>query len=154
MDVKIVNSILTSFTNTFQTATNNMGVEIKKPKVSTGEKKFYEVVVSIGFTGDIKGNIILGLSENSAKAIASKMMMGMPVNALDEMAVSAIGELGNMLAGSIAMGLEKLGYKINITPPSVVYGKNMIAIKEGVPLLFPLIIESKYQEEFFMIINQ
>jgi chemotaxis protein CheX len=153
MNVKVINSILDAFSKTFKMATNNMNIEIQKPVVDKGDNNSYEVVVTIGFIGDLDGNIHMGLSENSAKAVVSQMMMGMPVAKLDEMALSALGELGNMISGSIAVNLEKLGYKINITPPSIMYGNNIIFVKDGISLKFPMFIDNKYSEEFFVVLK-
>lgn len=52
--------------------------------------------------GEMKGQVILAIRENNAKDIASRMMFGMPVNELDEMASSALNELGNMIMGNTA----------------------------------------------------
>ncbi|AEX85976.1 hypothetical protein XO10_07820 [Marinitoga sp. 1135] len=153
MNVKVINSILDAFSKTFKMATNDMDIAIQKPVVDKGEGRSYEVVVTIGFIGDLHGNIHIGLSEESARAVVSKMMMGMPVEKLDEMSLSALGELGNMISGAIAVNLEQLGYKINITPPSIMHGNNIIFIKDGVSLRFPLTIEGKYSEEFFVVLK-
>ena len=55
------------------------------------------VVILIGLTGKISGNVVLSLSKNLALSIASAMMYGMPVNELDEISKSAIAELANMI---------------------------------------------------------
>jgi len=153
MNVKVINSILDAFSNTFKMATNNMDIAIQKPTVDKGEERAYEVVVTIGFIGDLHGNIHMGLSSESAKTIVSQMMMGMPVEKLGEMELSALGELGNMISGAIAIDLEKLGYKINITPPSIMYGNNIIFIKDGISLRFPMTIDNRFSEEFFVVLK-
>ena len=48
--------------------------------------------------------VVMGM--NTAKDIASRMMMGMPVVELDAMARSALSELGNMMMGN-AVGYRK-----------------------------------------------
>ncbi|KAF2955747.1 chemotaxis protein CheX [Marinitoga sp. 38H-ov] len=153
MNVQVINSILDAFSKTFQMATNNMDIEIQKPTLDKGENRTYDVVVTIGFIGDINGNIHIGLSVETAKKVVSQMMMGMPIEKLDEMSLSALGELGNMISGSIAISLEKLNYKINITPPSIMHGNNIIFIKDGVSLRFPMNIDNKYSEEFFVVLK-
>ncbi|GAB6188555.1 chemotaxis protein CheX [Marinitoga arctica] len=153
MNVKVINSILDAFSSTFKMATNNMDIAIQKPVVDKGEERSYEVVVTIGFIGDLHGNIHIGLSVESAKAVVSNMMMGMPIERLDEMGLSALGELGNMISGSIAINLEKMGHKINITPPSIMYGNNIIFIKDGISLKFPMNIDNKFSEEFFVVLK-
>ena len=56
--------------------------------------------------------------ENESVAV----MMGMPVTALDDMSISAISELGNMIMGNAATIFSTKGYVIDITPPSVCHG--------------------------------
>jgi len=53
---------------------------------------------------------------------------------LDDLAMSAIGELGNMIAGALAMNLEKVGCRIIISPPTVVTGKNLKLTVEGLAI--------------------
>lgn len=80
------------------------------------------VMVIVGITHQLRGTIVYNMSEDSAKMIASKMMMGMPVVNFDMMAESAISEMGNMLAANAAMVFEQQGEKINISPPTLVVG--------------------------------
>jgi chemotaxis protein CheX len=68
--------------------------------------------------------------------------MGMPYDKLDELAMSAIGELGNMVSGNIAMNLEQIGKPIDITPPSVILGKEIQVNVEGVILKIPAKIDN------------
>jgi len=80
------------------------------------------VMVIVGLAHQFRGNIVYNMSEDSAKAIASKMMMGMPVPVFDSMAESAISELGNMLAANAATIFEGQGAKMNISPPTLIAG--------------------------------
>ena len=58
------------------------------------------VTVIVGFSKELRGNVVYNMDEDSAKFIASKMMMGMPVAEFDSMAQSAISELSNMLTAN------------------------------------------------------
>ncbi|WP_129408766.1 hypothetical protein [Marinitoga lauensis] len=58
MNVKVINSILDAFSKTFKMATNNMDIVIQKPVVDKGDNRSYEVVVTIGFIGDLDGIFI------------------------------------------------------------------------------------------------
>ena len=80
-----------------------------------------EVTVLIGIGGQVRGIVMLSMSSSLALWIAGRMM-GEPVEELDELAKSAVAELGNIINGRAAMGLEKLGRQINISPPSVITG--------------------------------
>lgn len=84
------------------------------------------VAVIVGLTGKIRGQVIISLSVDTAKSVASIMMGGMPVNELDDFAKSAISELGNMIMGNTATILFSRGIGIEITPPSLLMGEKII----------------------------
>jgi chemotaxis protein CheX len=84
-----------------------------------------EVTVIIGVTGDVQGIVLYGMSERTAKALASTML-DVQVPLFDRMAESAIGELGNMITGRAASGLEAVGYVCQLTPPTLVYGRGVV----------------------------
>ncbi len=84
-----------------------------------------EVLISLGIVGELKGKVILSMDKEVSKSIASKMMMGMPVSELDDMAKSALCELGNMIMGNVATLLFNLGVTIDITPPTLLTGNNI-----------------------------
>ena len=82
------------------------------------------VAVIVGFTKEIWGNVVYNMSEETAKFIASTMMMGMPVESFDEMAQSAISEMSNMLTANAATNLTALGLEVDISTPSLTVGSD------------------------------
>ena len=52
-------------------------------------------------------------------------MGGMTVDTFDDMAKSAISELGNMIIGNTATILSTRGISVEITPPSLLVGENI-----------------------------
>lgn len=80
------------------------------------------VSVIIGLTRQFSGTVIYNMTEESAKKLASQMMMGMPVPNFDAMAESAISELANMLAANAAIIFEKQGITLDISPPTIIVG--------------------------------
>ncbi|WP_198006940.1 chemotaxis protein CheX [Desulforamulus reducens] len=58
------------------------------------------------------------MTENTAKNIASVMMCGMSVEVFDEMA--------NMVTANAAISLEGLGQEMDISPPTLIVGKNVV----------------------------
>lgn len=60
-----------------------------------------------------------------AKKIASTMMMGMPVDEFDEISMSALSELANMLTANAATCFSTIGISIDISTPSMLHGENM-----------------------------
>ena len=59
----------------------------------------------IGVSGRLEGNVLYGFSGESAQSIVG-VMLGEPVSTVnDELALSAIGEIGNMITGNAAARL-------------------------------------------------
>ncbi|WP_233186590.1 chemotaxis protein CheX [Petrotoga sp. 9PWA.NaAc.5.4] len=154
IDVNIVNSILSAVKNSFKVITN-LDLKIEKPKVIKEIEKEYDVVTNIGFTGVLEGNIVYSFSQEVALALVSDMMQGMmEVKELDDMAISAIGELGNMVSGSIATYLEQLGYLISVTPPSILRGKIVKVSVRGTILLFPIYVSEKNEMDLYFVFKE
>jgi len=76
------------------------------------------MVILIGFTGEMKGQVLIAFEHHVACDIASKMMM-MPVEEMNDISRSAISELGNMIMGNAATIFSTKGIAIDITPPTV-----------------------------------
>lgn len=124
MDVNHVNPILESFNNILpQLGLNN--VEKKGISVKGRYIESLGVVIIIGLIGDVKGNIIYGMSIDTAKKIASIMMMGMPVEEFGELPQSAISELVNMLTANVAMNFSKDNINVDISTPTLIEGEFM-----------------------------
>ena len=85
-----------------------------------------EVNVVIGVTGDLTGQIIFCLSEATALVFASKMLMNLTTDSFNELAKSAICEMGNMILGRAVTTLGERGYFCTLTPPALFIGKNVV----------------------------
>lgn len=124
MDVNLVNPFIQSF----DTVMPQLGFGSTRRGDLTAQEQeieFTGVVMIVGIVGAIKGNAVYCLTYESAKAIASNMMMGMPVDELDEMAKSALSELSNMLTATAATYFAELGHHIDISTPTVLSGDVM-----------------------------
>ncbi|MDR5658715.1 chemotaxis protein CheX [Serpentinicella sp. ANB-PHB4] len=124
MDVKIINPFIEAF--------NNVLPQLGFAKVSKGAMTVKSsdlqgngVMAIVGLVGDVKGNVIYSMNFDNAKGIASKMMMGMPVENFDDMAQSAISELSNMLTGNASINLSELGTTVDISTPTLIYGEGL-----------------------------
>ncbi|MGN0375924.1 MAG: chemotaxis protein CheX [Butyrivibrio sp.] len=104
------------------------GIELTAGAPYVKKEKFDEntVVICLGVTGQIKGQVLLSCSYNAACDIASKMCM-MPITVLDELPLSALCELGNMVFGNAATVLSTKDVIIDITPPTIIQGNFSIA---------------------------
>lgn len=83
------------------------------------------IVILLGVTGQLKGQVALSMPIGCAKKIAAVMMMEEEISELDEYAQSALAELLNMIAANATIGLEEAGYVSDITPPAVVIGREI-----------------------------
>lgn len=97
--------------------------------------------VITGVAGKIEGQVIYGMSLITADKIASTML-GQPVKTFDQLAASAIAELGNMISGNAMSLLSEAGYVCDITPPTIVRGINVKISTLNIPaLVIPICIE-------------
>ena len=99
--------------------------KLGKPFVKDDALISVGVVVVVEIIGEVKGQVAYSFSEETAKMIASTMMMGMPVDTFDEMAKSAVSELSNMISGNASTAIAAKGFVIDIAPPTLITGENM-----------------------------
>jgi len=124
MKVEYINPFIKASKEVFK-MTMNLELEVGRPYVKKTPFALKDVVLVVGITGEVKGQVIINFEMDIAKKIASKMMMGMEVNELDEMSKSAISELGNMIMGNTATLIANQGISIDITPPTLMIGKEI-----------------------------
>lgn len=84
-----------------------------------------DVTSVIGVVGAVSGTVLYGMSERTARLLASAML-GQPVGVFDSLAESAVSELGNMITGRASSLLEEAGYLCTITPPALVIGRGTV----------------------------
>lgn len=120
------------YINPFIKASEDILIQVANSRTETGKLvlqdfsfKGSNVVVIIGIAGDIKGQVVFNLDEVSACNLVSRMMGGIPVVHLDEIAKSAIGELSNMISGNAATIFYSKKITIDITPPIIMSGDNI-----------------------------
>jgi len=118
MDVRHINPFLAAFTTTLEQLSV---MDIKRGNIKKKSKLYVDLDVSaiICLKGGLQGNIALSMPQDTAKKLASTMMMGMAVSVVDDMAKSAIGELSSMIAGAAATMLSSLDISLQISPPTV-----------------------------------
>ena len=95
------------------------------------------LIILIGFTGEMRGQAMIAFENAIACDIASKMIM-MPVTEMDELAKSAISELGNMIMGNTATVFSTKGIAIDITPPTVANGSMSFSTTYASNICIPL----------------
>ncbi|MCT4617812.1 MAG: chemotaxis protein CheX [Marinisporobacter sp.] len=124
MNVELINPFIKASKDILHQMAN-MPCEMGKIFTREGSFDGSEVMIFIGLTGELKGQAILGMQEEVAKKIVSNMMGGMEIAALDDIAKSAISELGNMVLGNAATLIYNKGITIDITPPTLLIGEKL-----------------------------
>jgi len=125
MDANLLNQFILAATSVFKQVAN---LDLQKEKVQLydkGTKVVADVATIIGITGNIKGQMVIVLSESIAMKIASAIMMGEPVNEFGELAESGICEIANMIGGDTAQRFTGLGYSADVAVPSIIKGSSV-----------------------------
>lgn len=135
MDSQVANQFINAALSIFMKVGN---VNLKKTGLEyfpNGHKISAGIATILGITGTIKGQFVIVLDEAMALKIASAILMGVPVPSYDEVAESAVCEIGNMIGGEASKLLQGIGHVCDITVPSIVRGREMeIAFYPAAPL--------------------
>jgi chemotaxis protein CheX len=100
-----------------------LGVTVTPGRLSlaNGAATTLDVTVVIGITGRLTGIAVYGMPAEMAKAIVGKML-GETVDELDDMALSGVAELGNVITGQATTLLSGMGLVCDISPPMLLMG--------------------------------
>lgn len=123
MKAEHVNPFIVSAMDVLQT----LGFRVERDglRLHTSPVSGHEVNVAIGITGDIQGQVIVGMAQATALAVA-RGMIPYEVPEFNELAKSSIQELTNMLGGNASSALGQLGLKTNLSVPSMFLGKEVM----------------------------
>ncbi|WP_371503809.1 chemotaxis protein CheC [Nitrosopumilus adriaticus] len=101
-----------------------------KNKISFSSDEIKMCSVRLNGKGDLHIELLYTIKLNHAINIASKLL-GTKINKLDEMGMSALQEVANILTGSFFNTLsENTGYRIDLSTPSFKEGRLKELIKE------------------------
>ena len=124
MDAKLVNPIIDAFMEVMpQTGfpvPQRLRVYLQDRNVISNG-----VMVEVGFMRQLRGKVIYNMPDDTAKFIASTIMLGVPVNKFGDMVQSAICEICNMLTARAATNFAQMGLKVDITPPRLTLGEDL-----------------------------
>lgn len=76
----------------------------------------------IGLAGSVKGILAIHLPDKAALAITTAFL-GVDVEEIDEDVCDAVGELANMLGGSIKTIIDPGGSEVQLSMPSAIHGE-------------------------------
>ena len=100
-----------------------------------------DVTAIIGISGKLQGNVLYGFSTGLVAEII-KRMVGEDFDVRDPIALSALGEIANVITGNAATQLAASGYACDISPPVILepVGATLTA---GVPKQIQVTFESE-----------
>lgn len=121
MDVRVINSFLDGTVDVLST------MAFVKPKAGKAFLKKDNTAKGdisgiIGFTGTVRGSMAISFGATCIQKIVSNML-GEQINSIDGDIKDAVGEITNMVSGAARKKLEGLGFKVNASIPTVVYGR-------------------------------
>ncbi len=115
-------------------------VAIQKPVLKEASFSADDWVIIVGVTGEMRGQVLIAMSEKNACAIASKMCMT-EIKAIDDFASSALSELGNMIMGNASTVFSSSGIGIDITPPTLSHGEVSFTSSYTKSLCVPMVFD-------------
>jgi chemotaxis protein CheX len=89
--------------------------------------------VRLGLTGDIEGMVLFDTKEQTAIEIAGAMN-GRRFESMEPLVLDSMAELVNMIIGNSVTMLNERGFNFNLTPPTVLWRRDM--------KLFPMNLET------------
>ena len=138
------------YINPFVEAANNILSEVLAGEVNRGDLYLKStsmpvmgVATLVGLAGDVEGRVLFDMSMDTALKIASKMN-GEELTEFDELVKATITELANLITGQAVTKLHDLGFKFDLTPPSLFTGEKMeVSDHEVEALIVPMLTEQR-----------
>ena len=120
------------FAATQEVFTSMLGSDGERlPEPETGQSASFDGVLSlIGLVGPVVGNGALVCSAEVACDLSSRLLMA-EFSAINEEVLDAVGEITNMIIGGFKNLLESHIGRVQMSTPSVIYGKNIATRNSG-----------------------
>jgi len=99
-----------------------MDVTPGQPLAEHVSKFNYSLSAMVGFAGLKQGNLTIHAPEEVAIGL-TQSFLGTEIKEINEEVEDAMGELANMIAGSLKPFISTEGKSVELSLPSVVYGK-------------------------------
>jgi chemotaxis protein CheX len=120
VDARFVNCYLKGAQAVFKTMLR-IDLEMGRPTVKTDRKASGDITGVIGFAGDKKGSFTISLKRQSALTIYGAFT-GEDKEEVNDEVIDAVGELTNIISGQTRLELEKIGFNISASLPTVIIG--------------------------------
>lgn len=124
-----------------------------KPRLVWADSTLHAVNVVVGVVGSVQGLAIYGMELEIAKGII-QAMVGEALSISDPMAVSALGELANVITGLASGSLSDAGYPCRISPPAIVQGTGRLIMQHSVPMVMVPISTELGDIKLYLALNE
>ncbi|MDR1400656.1 MAG: chemotaxis protein CheX [Treponema sp.] len=123
MRVEYINPFVES---TFNVLKEVLNIDIKRGdlKLKNTSMQIQGVAAMVGLAGDVQGRVLFDMSQETALFVAG-VMNGAEFTVFDEMAKDTIQELANMITARAVTKLGGLGFRFDLTPPTLFTGDHM-----------------------------
>ena len=124
MDIKYVTPFIVAFNN----VSRNLGFQkVQKGALQNKKKTIIGegVIIVVGVSGHLKGNVVYVIDDQGAKKIASVMMSGAAVEKLDKIAKSALVEMTNIVTSHAATAFAAMNVLIGLSSPACFEGNDV-----------------------------
>lgn len=111
---------------------SELGETLELDSVTAVSHKY--TTVAIGVSGRLQDNVLYGFPAEAARAVVD-LMLGEEYEVNSELALSAFGELANMVTGNAATELSSMGYRCEINPPVIIESAGTVISTLGRPQL-------------------
>ena len=95
-------------------------LEFAKAEIASDQFTSEDVTAIIGISGKLEGTVLYGFPQDTAKAVVDTMVGEDAGSVSDEVGLSALGEIANMITGNAAINLAKEGFPCDISPPVII----------------------------------
>ena len=118
-----------------------MDVTPGQPLAEHVSKFNYSLSAMVGFAGLKQGNLTIHAPEEVAIGL-TQSFLGADIEEINEDVQDAMGELANMIAGSLKPTISNEGKTVELSLPSVVYGKEytMTAVAKSDWIIVPFTV--------------
>jgi chemotaxis protein CheX len=107
----------------------------KDLKIRNSPQPSRPISIIIGATGHVRGQVVYSMDDAFAYELTKKMLPNKLSPDLRKMLNSAVSELANMVTGRASIELAGEDHMINITPPAVCSGMDVMIDFLNIPTL-------------------
>lgn len=120
MEANFINSFIKAAAEVIK---QEIQVEINRGTLSVGTTEFTtdEINALIGVVGNLEGQVFYSCTKESARKMIS-VMAGEELPEYTPMVSDGFAELANVISGRATVLLEMNGYRLNLTPPTLIEG--------------------------------